>query len=402
MIKVITRKRTSDFFFVFLILSVLSITFFFSSSLLAKENCELIEKKCLESGNRVIDGMTVHRDCWRYDLIYDCSDDERLSEDGCVTLRKNGCAQIRSTCLEENKAKKCISKEQTYKCAQGNIRLNEIEEITPSDYLKGALSDDSSEYSGKEFSQTLLKFQVLKEMNEELKDGLGGINTVDPSNPKVFQGKCQRCSIRGRDWIQNCCDLEGILQGMLAGGCNDREKELANAALKDKRCHLVRRRYCVKTIKYGVGKTCVSWKDAYCCYGSQLAKIIQEIAHDDPEQHRLRAHNQVNGIEQGWGSGRNPNCGSLTAIQLSLMDFDTSYARNHLAQMMKEFEEKAKQKLEMMQSKNMSDEGMQAQAQKAQSNMRAHQLQAEDQMSKQQLRMEGRPTSRFRETMNSN
>ena len=100
----------------------------------------------------------------------------------------------------------------------------------------------------------------------------------------------------------------------------------------NKRCVKIDGRYCHKKV---LGK-CVEKRDYYCCYGSQLARIIQEIAH-----HQL-------GI--AWGDAEHPNCSSLTASQLSRINFDDPYAQQKLSEILAEVQATAQQKFEWVQS----------------------------------------------------
>jgi conjugal transfer mating pair stabilization protein TraN len=121
-----------------------------------------------------------------------------------------------------------------------------------------------------------------------------------------------------------------VLQGLL-GQCSEEEKKLAAAAIRNKRCVKVEGRYCHQK-KLGV---CVEKRDSYCCYGSQLARIIQEIAHQQ--------------LSIPWGDAQNPHCVPLTAEQLSQIDFDTPYAQSKLSEVLAETQASATEKFERVQ-----------------------------------------------------
>lgn len=187
------------------------------------------------------------------------------------------------------------------------------ENFDPKDFYFS--EEKSAEYDPADMSETLTHFAAMKSISEPMKDGLEGVG--QSTNPTVMHGNCQRCTITLGSAFKDCCDLNGIAKGLL-GGCRQEEKQLANASVKDKRCVLIQSKYCTKRKL----RVCVEKKSAYCCYGSEMGKIIQEIAH-----HQLAI---------SWGDGKTPNCTSLTAEQLSRLDFNTPFARAKLAALVSE------------------------------------------------------------------
>ncbi len=238
------------------------------------------------------------------DIFENCFDDSDLKSDNI----KN---KLKTIDTSNNAAVNYLKNNKKPKIEQpqvGNLLSPKTEKIDSSHYFKS--EEKLEEYSPSEMGETLTHFAAIKSISDPMKDGLGGIG--QNTNPTVMQGKCQRCTITLGSVFKDCCDLNGIAKGLL-GGCRQEEKELANAALKDKRCILVQQKYCTKK-KFGV---CIEKKSAYCCYGSEMGKIIQEIAHQQ--------------LAISWGDGKNPNCASLTAEQLSRLDFNTPFARAKLA-----------------------------------------------------------------------
>lgn len=189
------------------------------------------------------------------------------------------------------------------------------EKIDPKDFSRS--EEKSEEYDPTDMGETLTQFSAMKSISDPMKEDLGGIG--QNSNPTVMQGKGQRCTIKLGSAFQDCCNLKGIAEGLF-GGCKSEEKQLANASVKDKRCVLVQSKYCSKK-KLGV---CIEKKSAYCCYGSQMGKIIQEIAHQQ--------------LTIPWGEGDNPNCASLNSSQLSQLNFSTPFARDKLAELVSEYQ----------------------------------------------------------------
>lgn len=209
-----------------------------------------------------------------------------------------------------------------------NLLPKNSENINPEHYFKS--EEKSDEYNPVEMGEALTHFSAMKSVSSPMKDGLGGIGQT--SNPTVFNGKCQKCSIKGSSFVHDCCNLSGIAKGLL-GGCNQEEKDLATAEVKDKRCHLIEKKYCAHK-HLGV---CVERKSSYCCYGSQMAKVVQEIAHQQ--------------LNISWGDGKKPNCGTLTADQLSRLDFNTPFARSKLSELVSEYQTTGTQNASQINSK---------------------------------------------------
>jgi hypothetical protein len=143
--------------------------------------------------------------------------------------------------------------------------------------------------------------------------------------------------------VRDCCKLKGVLQGLL-GKCNEEEKKLAMAAVKKKRCIKIEGRYCHKK----VAKICVEKRDSYCCYGSQLAKILHEIAHKQ--------------LDISMGDAKHPVCSGLTASQLSQLNFDTPFAQKKLSEILGEMQASAQDKFNRVQQAVSAAKSIQAKA----------------------------------------
>lgn len=282
---------------------------------------------------------------WSEDRIYHCGLGSKANE--CEALKTEECEQIGSRCAVE-KDRHCIEYEQTFVCRPHAYQNGAGLDLQGSVITLKESNEEPGSYAASEFGDALTQFSILKEMNNEMKDGLGGLRG-SPDNPSVFHGKCQRCTIKLGSHFQDCCKLKGIFRG-----CKDSEKKLATAAVKDKRCHKVQGKYCTQKV-LGV---CVEQKEAYCCYGSQMAKTIQEIAHQQ--------------LNIPWGTGEEPNCGSLTAEQLSRLDFNTPFATQQLSSLIGEYQATAQDKFNSVQGVVSAGGDMKTRAEALQKNLERH------------------------------
>lgn len=83
--------------------------------------------------------------------------------------------------------------------------------------------------------------------------------------------------------------------------CEEKEFELG-AKKETRQCHYVGS-YCASK---ALG-SCVEKRESYCCFGSVVARIIQESARDQ--------------LGLGWGDVKNPTCEGITPAQMAQMDW---------------------------------------------------------------------------------
>jgi hypothetical protein len=270
----------------------------------------------------------ITREYWSENKTFLCGGGREFDE--CEPWVQQKCEQLDSQCVE-TKNGLCIEYENTFRCGVPDYLKGDGLEFKSGkvSFLTGQ-GQPSLGYEAGDFGEAVTHFSALTEMGKKLQDELDGI-LGDPANPSVFHGKCSQCRVNIGSFFRDCCKLKGVLQGLL-GQCNEEEKKLAVAAIRNKRCVKVEGRYCHKK-NLGI---CVEKRDSYCCYGSQLARIIQEIAH-----HQLNIP---------WGTAEHPNCSSLTAEQLSRLDFDTPYAQQKLAEIMAEVQATAQEKFQLVQN----------------------------------------------------
>ncbi len=122
---------------------------------------------------------------------------------------------------------------------------------------------------------------------------------------RIFNGKGYGC--RSWDLLQGldgggCCDESKVFGGLVS--CTSNEKNLAGYR-KNSECHYIGN-YCSKEVNLLVGSMCVEKSDSYCCFNSELARIIEEQGRPQ--------------IGKGWGSADNPDCSGFTAAEFQMLD----------------------------------------------------------------------------------
>ena len=256
---------------------------------------------CTEgSETRIIEGVAVTQSCWAWSRSYTC---QRLTPaSDCSALDDNKlCKFLRDECLDEPQLGACKVSQRVYSCP-----LPDDPASTDKQYVCG---NDVYCINGN-------CEQIEREASTEFKDALVALHAIgdagkqfDESTLTVFSGERETCNkkIFG---ASNCCSGKGVplLTPWL---CSSAEKALDE---KDDKglCHKVGS-YCSDKV-LGV---CVTSKDAYCCFGSKLSRILQE-----------QGRPQIN---KPWGKPKDEKCKGFTIaefqlLDLSKMDFTDVYA----------------------------------------------------------------------------
>lgn len=249
---------------------------------------------------RTIEGVPVTQSCWAWSRTFTCQRLEPASDCGSLDDNKQ-CKFLRDECLDDPQSGACKVSQRVYSCP-----LPDDPASTDKQYVCG---NDVYCLNGN-------CEQIEREASTEFKDALVALHSIgdagkqfDPNNLTVFSGERGTCNkkIFG---ASNCCSGKGVplLTPWL---CSSAEKQLDE---KDDKglCHKVGS-YCSDKV-LGI---CVTSKDAYCCFGSKLSRILQE-----------QGRQQIN---KPWGKPKDETCKGFTIeefqrLDLSKMDFSEVYA----------------------------------------------------------------------------
>ncbi|WP_275096157.1 conjugal transfer protein TraN [Sedimenticola hydrogenitrophicus] len=253
--------------------------------------CVQQSQTCVEPAEtRLIDGIEVYRDCWRYDLSYRCATGETREEPYCQELRERGCSQVNSTCVDTLPDGSCYEYQQTYRCPQGEAASQTVMDCGGQTFCLDGNCFDAGYEPNQDFA---LAASHLGELE-------AAANDFDTDNMEVFKGQDLRCkkTVLG---FSNCCKDSGWGLDLSLAQCSEQEIILGQKR-EAGQCHYIGS-YC--SIKSFFG--CLARKNTYCCFNSKLGRIIQE-----------QGHAQL-GI--GWGSAKNPECRGFTPQELTSIDF---------------------------------------------------------------------------------
>jgi len=252
------------------------------------EDCVSTGEVCVEGEEtRLLDGVPVYASCWRWERTYSCAENTGFETDCEVPT---GCELSEEICLAESASGECLTTEHVYACTETN-------EVVVTDENPGTCEDegDTDPYADPNEDD--------QPEGSSLFDVVAGLNSVSQgaddyqTEPSLFEGEDLKCS----KWIfgsKNCCKDKGLLIGL---GCDAQEEKLAVA--KDEDLCISVGSYCSKKTFFG---TCLKKKETYCCYKSELARIVVEAG--------------VQQIGKDLGTPKNPTCDGFSVTQFQLLD----------------------------------------------------------------------------------
>lgn len=289
-------------------------------SLSRTPNCTFIKSDCLDSTpSKNINGKEVHRHCWKEKLTFLCS---LLNSNDCPYIRDQNCELIKRECLKEGPYG-CALWELTFKCystiTKRSLGTNEFFGM-----------DEEYEYEPNDsFSEVTAKLAVFEGIKKELENE----QAADARMVQIFKGQKKQCSKSVADKIMyDCCfSYSGLAKELGLKNCN--ADEIALAEMRENGvCHYVG--------SYE-GEFLGLWKSrdehVFCCFGSKLARILQE-----------NARGQLN---IGWSKPKHANCRGLSLDEISHLDFTKMDFSELYADCEKKLPENFQSKLEAFENK---------------------------------------------------
>ncbi|MEM9093951.1 MAG: conjugal transfer protein TraN [Pseudomonadota bacterium] len=264
----------------------------------ADANCSFLAETCVEgAATRLINGVPVTRDCWRFERNYQCAALGGVVDDCDVPP---DCALDESVCLSTDDAGgECRTWEHTYSCTASGSSGGAVGYCEEDVYCIDGDCETLTRPQNDEFHQAVSALEMLGQLEA---DG-------DPDTLEVFPGAYAKCDkvVAG---LQNCCANDGFLTA-IGFGCSADDKALADKQSAGL-CHYVGT-YCSNRTLFGI---CLKKRKTFCCFNNKLARIVHE-----------QGRPQV-GWE--WGEVKSPDCSGFTVtlfqmLDLSVMDFSEFY-----------------------------------------------------------------------------
>ncbi len=157
--------------------------------------------RCVDGpGSKVIDGHTVTRDCWSYELTLTCS--SGASVDECAPLASSGCTPASSTCKQSNPGTGvCEIYQDTYNCPVAAQTGTVVSNCPANVYCLGTNCFNTSYTNDADFARSMSYMEAAREAGVYL----------DTVNLRVFKGEGNKCRDR---LLKNCCYSDGSGAGM--------------------------------------------------------------------------------------------------------------------------------------------------------------------------------------------
>jgi conjugal transfer mating pair stabilization protein TraN len=274
--------------------------------------CVKDSESCVEGAEeRLINGLPVYRDCWRFASQYTCDGTVAIPDSHCQDLIDQGCSPLNQTCDTDS----CV---QTYEC---NVGISTTQESVGCDSQTVAVDGvnfNTSYQANTDFGVAASNMAAMESAvtgmiknDASCVEQLGKPGTYVCAEPLlIFDGtdlKCRKDSLG----FNKCCNLDGWGVDSGLNVCNA-EEELLGYARQADRTHYIGR-YCTHSNVFG----CYAHAYVYCSFSSEIGRIVQE-------QGRVQ-------LSKGWGSATAPQCGGftdteLTQIDFSLIDFSEYFA----------------------------------------------------------------------------
>lgn len=272
------------------------------------DTCLDSQSECVEKGGvRIVDGIKVHRDCWRYRYIKECKSDVN----SCKNVSGSECNLKNEECNENitvGSKKFCANTKKTYHCQhieeyQENKTELVIDDLEASKQLLcdafclGGDCDSvrkAKPVKDPDMANSIAQLQMLK----DVKDGL-----VDKDRLlfNIFKGENRGCSTIVTNFTR-CCSNSGWAKNLGLVSCKAEEVKLAEDNSFGKCIYLGE--VCTGGEIFGI---CLKKTKRYCCYPNVLSKIIQ-----------IGARKQLG---KTFGMADSPDCQGITLEELRRVDF---------------------------------------------------------------------------------
>ncbi len=263
-----------------------------------QKGCTSTGTVCTQNGStQIVDGVSVTAACWQEQQTFSCDTVTGTSTD-CApgptcTLQTQNCLDDTSTTMAN-----CQTVQNVYDCTSTSAGAPTTTCTTS--YTNGQQTLSTQDSTSNDFAEAMAAVNTASQ---------GSTSYQSATDLKIFGGTNLDCK-KGVFGLYNCCKDSGLLLGNLVS-CTTDEKNLY-AQQQQKSCHYIGT-FCSNNTIFG----CTEEKMSYCCYGSVLARIVEEAGHTQ--------------LNKAWGSAKSPDCSGFTvaefqSLNLANVDFSDFYA----------------------------------------------------------------------------
>ncbi|MFK5948029.1 MAG: conjugal transfer protein TraN [Methylococcales bacterium] len=244
---------------------------------------------------RIINGISIYRDCWRYDSQYTCETGV-VTEPYCNELLSQGFVNTSTTCVNTHPSGLC----QNYVL---DMQLTETESARNTQLCGNDMAcqdgDCAAEYQSWDQSQTQTdrfthanaSLAMAQQMATDMADDINSGGAID-----LFSGKNMSCK-KVQLGFKNCCDDSGWGDNIGLTDCTAEEEELGLSKEAGQTIYIG---------TYESGTLIKRKHQVYCSYPSKLARIFME-------QGNLQ-------LGRAYGTPKAPICTGFTQAEFLALD----------------------------------------------------------------------------------
>lgn len=171
--------------------------------------CTLAEHVCVEGPEtRVVNGLPVTKDCWKWQDNYTCVSDTLASD--CQPFIEQGCRLVDTQCVNTDDAGTCNLYDKTYSCETKPASSTTTQQCSSS-FCSDGQCYDTSNSPDKDIGAAITMMEVLRQAG----------TYIDPETMRIFNGDAGTCRVR-LFGMKNCCKSSGgggsYSNGSMLGG----------------------------------------------------------------------------------------------------------------------------------------------------------------------------------------
>lgn len=253
-----------------------------------QQQCFRTRSVCTDGpSTKLIDGVSVTRECWSYANEFACTSVANTSTCGGATFQS--CSPAGSSgCRLFDDNGRCVQASFNYDCKVADAVFSTAVNCGSTTFCEGGSCWERNKTANGDFAMAVSQLEAHMQAGLDM--------DVDGSNIQIFKGADRRCQIANLG-IDNCCNDGGFIERCSA------EQQETYRLKQQGRCHELGE-YCSNRSAFGI---CVERTRTACCFSSILARVIQQ-------QGRAQ-------LAQPWGDVRTPDCTGFTPDELTALDW---------------------------------------------------------------------------------
>ncbi len=160
----------------------------------------MLRTECVEGpAEKIINGIPVYKDCWKYEHVYVCGasgDGSEETKNDCGKFEADkDCVKVSSECIAVDDQGKCLTTAHTYRCVEkeGSVVTETI--CRPAECLDG-ICEGSGDPADSDFSKVITMLETARQ----------GALYGDYDNGRFFNGEVDECSKKVLGF--SCCDTK--------------------------------------------------------------------------------------------------------------------------------------------------------------------------------------------------